>query len=248
VSWGRIGEEAAVGPQADQHRRGNRAYPLRQVRRVVARIEDEQRYSSVSGQVLGEALHLLDRDRIGVFPRMHPTHIERGGPAVPGEAQLGEPLVRPAGHDRLSGRVAGGMVIKAAIGTGLGVTARPDAEVNGVDRGTSGEGLAHQQRPQGYHVDAPCAQRVVEAAPAASVCGVQTEGGQRGERIAREQGVAKLEEGIGTALETVMQGGAQGAQAREVIGGHAAQRARMSSSWLTRPTALHLGLHHKLRR
>ena len=65
---------------------------------------------------------------------MHPPHIERSGPAVSREAELGQPLVRPPGDDRLTGRVPGGMVIKAALRTGFGIATRPDAQVDRVDR------------------------------------------------------------------------------------------------------------------
>ena len=92
----------------------------------------------------------------------------------------------------------------------------------------------------------PAAQRIVEAAPAAAVRGLQAEVGQRGDRIGRQQGIAQLEQGIGAAIEAAMQGGAEGAQGREVMSGHAAaacQKARR------RPPgdSLRLGLNHKLR-
>jgi hypothetical protein len=60
--------------------------------------------------------------------------------------------------------------------------------------------------------------------------------GQRGDCIARQQGVAKLEEGIGTAREAVMQGSAEGAQALKLMCGHGAQLARTTRSWPTPPT------------
>ncbi len=100
---------------------------------------------------------------------MNPLDIERGGPAVPGEAELGQPLVRPAGDDGLAGRVARGMVVEATLRTGLGVIAHPDTAIDGVDRLPIGQGVTHQQGAEGRHIDAASSKGGVETAPTAPV-------------------------------------------------------------------------------
>ena len=153
---------------------------------------------------------------------MHSVDVERSGPTVPRETELGQPLVRPSRHDRLPGGMAGRVVVKAPLRTGLGVAAGPNAQVHSVDRRTIERRLFHQQGAECGSVDAACAQRLGEAAPAAPIAGLETEVGQRGDRIARQQGIAQLEEGIGAVLEARMQRGAEGAQVREVMCGHSA--------------------------
>jgi hypothetical protein len=52
---------------------------------------------------------------VGVVQGVQPRRVDRGGPGVSVEADLGDPLVGPAGHDRLASRVARGMVVVAAL-------------------------------------------------------------------------------------------------------------------------------------
>ena len=61
------------------------------------------------------------------------------------------------------------MVIKAPRRTGLGVTAGPDAQVDGVDRMTVGDGILSQRRAQGIDIEATRSQRVIDAAPPAAM-------------------------------------------------------------------------------
>ena len=129
------------------------------------------------------------------------------------------------------------MVVEAAVRARLGVAAGPDAQVDGIDRGTVDGSELSECRAEGFDIEATLNQGIIEAALAAAVCGLQAEVGQRRDRIGRQHGVAQLEEGIGTALEADMQGSAEGAQARQVRSGHGVQLARMASRWLTRPTA-----------
>ena len=143
---GRVGVEAAVAPQAHQDGGAGVRQPQRQLERVVAGVEDEQRRRAVGRVMAQEALDLLDGDGLGVLGRVDALHVERRRPALAREAELGEPLVRPAGDDRLAGRVARRMVVVAALGAGLGVAARPDAAVDGVDRLAVGQRVARQQR------------------------------------------------------------------------------------------------------
>ena len=104
------------------------------MRRVVAGVEDEQGRGRGCRSPRHERRDLLDRDGVGVLARMDTAHVERGGPTVAVEAELGQPLVGPPSHDRLPGGVARRMVVEAACGAGLGIAARPDAQIDGVDR------------------------------------------------------------------------------------------------------------------
>ncbi len=56
--------------------------------------------------------------------------VDRRGPGVPSETHPGDPLPGPAGDDRLTGRVPGGVVVEAALRAALGVAARPGGHVD----------------------------------------------------------------------------------------------------------------------
>jgi hypothetical protein len=234
--WWRVGIEAAVGTQADQNGNGELLQPLGHLGRVVARIKDEQRYRPVRRRSADDSRDLRDRHGIGVLTRMHPSHIKRGGPAIAREVELSQPLVRPARDDRLPGGVAGGMVIKAAVWARLGIATGPDAQINSVDRLILRRRVPRQQCAEGRDVQVTLGQGRVETAPAAAVFGLQAEVGQGGYRFGCQQGVTKLEEGIGTSDKAVMQGTSEGAEGLEVMSGHGAQRARWPRRWPTRPT------------
>ena len=140
-----------------------------------------------------------------------------------------------------------GMVVEAALRTGLGVAARPDAQVDGVDRLAVGGGVLRQQSRAGPRRRGALGQGVIEAAPAAAVRGLQAEVGQRGDRLGRQQGIDQLEQGVGTALEAAVEVSAEGAEGREVISGHArpaCQNDRQMANAAAPP--LRLGLNHKL--
>jgi hypothetical protein len=111
-----VSVEVAVGAQADRNCHGNLTQPLGSLRRVVTRSQDEERRHPVSGQVVDQALHWRDRDGMGVLTWMHPSHIERGNPAIPRQAALGQPLGRLPGHDRLPSGVAGGIRSRRSTG------------------------------------------------------------------------------------------------------------------------------------
>jgi hypothetical protein len=53
---------------------------------------------------------------VGVLQGMQAVGVHRGSPGVAVEAELADPLVGPAGDDRLAGRVAGGVAEVAALG------------------------------------------------------------------------------------------------------------------------------------
>ena len=157
---------------------------------------------------------------------MDAPDVKRGRPAVAREAELGQLLVRPPGDDRLARGVAGGMIIKAAIGTGLGVAARPDALVDRVDRRLIAGCVPPQQHLQGRRVERPFGQGTVQAAPAAAVCRLQAQVRQRGDWTRCQEGINQLEQGVGTSREAAVQLSTEAAQGLKVISGHAAQLAR----------------------
>ena len=61
------------------------------------------------------------------------------------------------------------MVIKAPRRTGLGITAGPDAQVDGVDRMAVGDGVLSQGGAQGIDIEATRSQRVIDATPPAAM-------------------------------------------------------------------------------
>src|SRR5215216_817895 len=99
-----------------------------------------------------------------------------------------------------------------------------------------GDGILSQRRAQGIDIEAALGQGIVEAAPAAAVRRLQAEVGQRADRLGGQQGIAEFEQGVSAAREAAVQVGTKGAEGREVISGHSAQRARRPRRWPTRPT------------
>ena len=74
----------------------------------------------------------------------------------------------------------------------------------------------------------PCGQRVIEAAPATAVRGLQAQVRQGDDRIGRQQSITKLEQGIGAAMEAPVEVSAKRAESCEGMSGHAAQLARLT--------------------
>ena len=91
--------------------------------RVVTGVEDEERDPTVLFQELDQAFDLGDRRLGGIGGRRNAHDVERSGPAVGIEVHLGDPLVAPARHDRLAGRVLRRRVVEAAFGTALSASA-----------------------------------------------------------------------------------------------------------------------------
>ena len=140
--WWRVGVEAAVGAQPHQHRGGLLGQVEGELGGVVAGVEHEQRHGLAGGQPARQrricAAAVWSVSSIGCRRR----GVDRGGPGVPVEAELGDPLEGPAGDDRLAGRMARGMVVVAALGRALGVAARPGGHIDGVDRRVGGRQAA----------------------------------------------------------------------------------------------------------
>ena len=67
------------------------------------------------------------------------------------------------------------MVIQGPLGAGLGVAARPHADIHRVDRLAAGQGMLTEQCFQTWRADLADRQSVVEAAPAALMLGLHAE-------------------------------------------------------------------------
>src|SRR5260370_26188022 len=134
--WGWIGIEAAVAAQAHQH---GDVLPIefRQFAGeglgIIASVEDEQRDWPVGGQAVDALPDLCRGDRLGVATRRDALHIQRRSPAVMGKAELCQPCIRPAGHNRRARRLPRRGVIGAASWASLRVVARPDTGVQRKD-------------------------------------------------------------------------------------------------------------------
>jgi hypothetical protein len=153
-------------------------------------------------QPVGQRADLGGGDPAEVLTRRHPVGIDRGGPRVAVEAELGDPGVAPAGHDRLAGRVPGRRVVEAAARRAFRVAAGPGAGVHREHRG------GHLGRPRGQQlgdpvgVDLADGQRGVHAAPAPPVDRRQAQVRQRGHRLGRQQPVDQLEQRVPAPSQT----------------------------------------------
>ena len=147
---------------------------------------------------------------------MQPGHVHRSGPGVTGEAELADPLERPAGNDRLARRMTGGVVVEAALGRALGVAARPAGDVHRVDWLPTRQGLAGQQVPQPLGVDPSARQRGIQAAPAAPMGRLQAQVRQGGDPpLGAQQRIGQVEQRIRAATAAGVQRGAEALQARQ---------------------------------
>jgi site-specific DNA recombinase len=215
-SWRRVGVEAAVRPQPHQHRHGQVGEVQRQLRGVIAGVEHKQRHGLAGRQPRQQRPDLYGRGVVGVIQRLQPAGVHRGGPGVSREAELADPLERPAGHDRLAGRMPRGVVVQAAFGGALGVAARPGGDVHRVDRLPTRQGRAGQQFPQPLGVDPPTGQRGVGAAPAAPVGWLQAQLRQGCDRpLGAQQRIRQVNQGIRAAGAAAVQPGAEALQARQ---------------------------------
>jgi hypothetical protein len=99
--------------------------PLLQLRGIVASVEDEQRNGGLFlGRPAEKRFHLLGGDLVGLLGGTDALHVHGSSPAFADEAYLGDELVGPAGHDGLSGRMPGGVVIVTALGATLSASQR----------------------------------------------------------------------------------------------------------------------------
>jgi len=176
---------------------------------IVTGVEDEQRSRVRRRETPTQRLDLLGGDARGVLIREDTPDLDRRRPAIPLEAELGDPLVGPALDDGLAIEVARGVVVITTRGACLRRAARPDADVDGVDRLGGGGRALRQERPQSFLVQPAMLQGGVKAAPAAPVGGSQAQVGERGLRAGGEDGVAQLEERVGAPVQATIEAGAE---------------------------------------
>jgi hypothetical protein len=212
---GRVGVEAAVGSQPDQHRCGSVGEVQGELGGVVAAVEDEQGHRPADRATRKQRVDLRRGGLVGVIQGMQAAGVDRGGPGVTLEAELGDPLVGPAGDDRLAGRVARGVVVVAALGRALGVAARPGGHVDREHQRATIRQVADQQVAEPLGVDAAARQSGVDAAPAAPADRLQAQVRQRRDRPGAQQRVTELEQRIGAAGEAGVQLGPEVAEPRE---------------------------------
>jgi len=213
----RVAVEATPRPQADEYLARAPIEPSLQLDGIVAGVEDEQG-GGLPGLLLSESAQqssdLLGSDRVRLLARTDALDVHGGGPTLAGEVQPGYELVGPSGDDGLTGGMAGRVVVEAALGTTLGIAAVPHAHVHGVHgRFASGEWMADKQVAQGFDVDPSPPERGVEAAPAPSMRRLEAQvSGRRDGGLRGEDGIGQLEEGVGSAVEAIVERAAEGAK------------------------------------
>ena len=215
-AWWRVGVEATIRAQPYQHRCWSGGQVEGELGGVVAGVEDEQGHRLGGAEPSKQRADLRGGGLVGVVQGMQPPGVDRGGPGVPGEAELADPLERPAGDDRLAGRVAGGVVVQAALGGAFGVAARPGGDVHRIDRQATRQGMADQQVAQPLGVDVAAGQRGVGAAPAAPVGWFQAQLWQRRDRpLGAQQRIGQVNQRIPTAGAAGVQLGPERSQPRQ---------------------------------
>ena len=115
--------------------------------------------------------------------------VERRGPAVGRPGELADPLVVPARHDRLAGRVLGGRVVKAPLGAALGVAAVQGRGVDGEDQRPVGRTVRDEQVAEPLLVDPAPRERLVEAAVGAAELRLEAERGTDATGPAAQHGI-----------------------------------------------------------
>jgi hypothetical protein len=85
------------------------------------------------------------------------------------------------------------VVIKVTIRTRLGVAARPDTDVDGINRLVIRAAVLGQRPNQGFDVESTFGQRVIETTPPPAVGGLQAQMWQQGDRTGRQQSIAWFE-------------------------------------------------------
>jgi site-specific DNA recombinase len=226
LRWWWVGVEAAIRAQPHQHRHGQVREVERQLGGVVAGVEDKQRHRLAGGQPGQQRPDLRGGGLVGVLQGVQAAGIHRGGPRVTVEAELADPLEGPAGDDRLTGRVARGMVVVATRRGAFGVAAWPGGHVHGEHRRVGGRQHAHQQVAQPLGIDLTAGQGGVDAAPAAPVDGFQAQVRQRQQRrLGAQQRIGEVEQRIGAAGKAGVQLSSERTKPNEGEGWHRHGRA-----------------------
>jgi len=120
-----------------------------------------------------------------------PPHAQGCRPTLLGEAQLGDPGLRPTSNDGLPCPMARGVRVDGPFGTGLGIAARPDAHIHCVDRLTTCQRMVGQPLLQRSAAHLANGQGVLEAAPAALLLRLHAQERQRGNSAGRQQRIAQ---------------------------------------------------------
>jgi hypothetical protein len=184
---------------------------------VVAGIEHEQRHVAVVTHEPAQVADLGDRGVGGVGAHREATGVDRRGPRVGRPVELADPLIRPAGHDRLARRVLRRVVVEAALGTGFGVATVPGRRVHGEHRRPAVGPMIDQQLAERLCVDTAARQRLVQAAVATAEHRLEAEMGHRGHRRrGAQQRVGQLEQRIAPAAQTAVEVLAEPLQRRRV--------------------------------
>lgn len=202
-----VSVKAAIAAQADQDRGSRLPETQRQLDRIIASVEDEQGYGRIRRwQPMDKRFDLLDSHSVSIFERMHTLDVEWGGPAIAGEAELGDPLVSPAGDNGLPSGVAGRVIIEASLGAGFGVAAGPNTHIDGIDGLLLSQRTLRQCGTEGVSIDLTVAKGRIQTAPAATMGGFQAQVDERGQRSRCEDGLDQVEQRVPTPPEAGVQG------------------------------------------
>jgi hypothetical protein len=215
-----VGVKTAPGAQANEDLARKSLQSLLELDGIVAGVEYEQRHTTASHRGASEqTLDLLAGYLVRLLLWSDAANIHGRRPTLAYEAQLRDELVGPSGDDGLPGGVARRMIVVSALGTGLRIAAGPHAPVHGIDgRVRSFERVADEQVPQSLGVDPSAIQRGVEATPAATVRCLKTQMNWGRDGVGGEEGVGDLEEGVGSAVEAIVERAAEAA--KSVVGIH----------------------------
>jgi hypothetical protein len=182
---------------------------------------------------------------VGVVQGMQPAGVYRGGPGIAVEADLGDPLVGPAGDDRLAGRMPRGVVVGAALwGVQRGQVVTSTANTGG---SPSGRWLASRSPSRSASTGRGPARH--GRCPAAPAAWFQAQVWQRPDRLRAQQRVAQLEQRIGAAGAAGVQLSPELIEPRKGEGWHRHGRAACQPRPVTgnlTSTNSFPGLNHKL--
>jgi hypothetical protein len=172
----------------------------------------------------------LGGDRIGMLLRTQPPHAQGCRPALPCEANLGDPGIGPAGDDGLPRRMTRGVVVERPLGAGFGVAARPDTDIDGLDGFATGQRVPAEQVLQGAGADLASRQGVVEATPFALMLRLHAQERQRGDWPSGQERIAQLEERIASTTKGRIGRRTKGGKRGKVRGVHASHSATARGS------------------
>jgi hypothetical protein len=222
-----VGVEAAATAQPDEDRGRGSAQCDGQLERVVPGVEDKERCRALVGKALDEVADLRSGDGVAVLGGVDPPHLRWRRPAIAGQTQLGHPRIGPTGDDRLAGRVTRGMLGGATLRTRLRIAARPDADVDRVDRPLGRQRMAHHEGTERLGIERAAGKGRIEAPPAATMSGFQAEVGGRQDRASGEEGIDEFEQSIRPSAEAAVHISAEGLESGKRAIGYDQNRASL---------------------